>query len=47
MRRKFLCLAALVLTLPAQAAGWRDTVTAFAAQNLKHPAWGASHSRRD
>jgi hypothetical protein len=46
MIRKFLCLA-VIAALPAQAAGWRDTVTAFADANLKHPAWGESHSRRD
>ena len=32
---------------PASAEGWRDKVTAFAAKNLKHPAWGFSHSQRD
>ena len=48
MIRKFLCLAVLAaLCAPVQAASWRDTVTAFAEQTLKHPAWGASHSRRD
>lgn len=26
---------------------WRAKVTEFAAQNLKHPAWGFSHSQRD
>jgi HD superfamily phosphodiesterase len=26
---------------------WRDKVTAFAAKNFKHPAWGYSHSQRD
>lgn len=46
MIRKFLCLVVL-LAAPAHAAGWRETVTAFADTNLKHPAWGASHSRRD
>jgi uncharacterized protein len=29
------------------ASGWRAKVTAFAADNLKHPAWGLSHSQRD
>ena len=48
MIRKFLCLAALVmLAAPATAQGWRDTVTALAAKNFHHPAWGASHDRRD
>lgn len=48
MIRKFLFLAVLTaLAAPVQAASWRDTVTAFADQNFKHPAWGASHSRRD
>jgi len=28
-------------------ATWRDKVTAFAAENFKHPAWGLSHSQRD
>lgn len=34
---------------PVQAADapWRDKVTAFAAENFKHPAWGFSHSQRD
>src|SRR3954471_7678441 len=32
---------------PASAEGWRDKVTAFAVENLKHPAWGFSHSQRD
>jgi hypothetical protein len=27
--------------------GWRAKVTAFAAENLKHPAWGFSHSQRN
>ena len=31
----------------AEQAAWRDKVTAFAAQNFKHPAWGYSHSQRD
>jgi hypothetical protein len=26
---------------------WRAQVTAFAAENFKHPAWGFSHSQRD
>jgi hypothetical protein len=50
MPRKFRCSLAIVaaIALPAQAqTGWRDKVTAFAAQSLHHPAWGASHSRRD
>jgi hypothetical protein len=42
---------ALMLGLPAGAAqaapAWRDKVTAFAAENFKHPAWGFSHSQRD
>ena len=50
MIRKFLCLAVIV-AMPAHAQpktqAWRDTVTAFAEANFKHPAWGASHSRRD
>jgi hypothetical protein len=45
MIRKFLCLT-MLLAAPAHAAGWRDTVTALS-DTLKHPAWGASHSRRD
>ena len=47
---KFLCggvIAALLLAAPACAETWRDTVTAFVDANLRHPAWGASHSRRD
>ncbi len=35
---------------PARAADlapWRSKVTAFAAENFKHPAWGFSHSQRD
>ena len=50
MTAKFLCCLAVAVfaTMPAQAqTGWRDTVTTFADQNLHHPAWGASHSRRD
>jgi hypothetical protein len=35
------------MTVPAAAESWRDKVTAFAAENLKHPAWGLSHSQRD
>ena len=31
----------------ADAPAWRATVTAFAAENFRHPAWGASHSARD
>lgn len=31
----------------AQTAAWRAKVIGFAAQNLKHPAWGFSHSQRD
>lgn len=31
----------------AAASSWRDTVTAFAAEHFKHPAWGLSHSQRD
>lgn len=27
--------------------GWRATVTAFAAEHFKHPAWGYSHSQRN
>ncbi len=27
--------------------GWRATVSAFAAEHFKHPAWGFSHSQRD
>src|SRR5882757_4600392 len=35
-------------TAPAAAAeAWRTKVTAFAAENFKHPAWGLSHSQRD
>ena len=44
------CASLLLLALmgPAAAAEpWRDKVTAFAAGNLKHPAWGFSHSQRD
>ena len=40
-------LAALLLAAPAWAEPWRDKVTAFVDANLHHPAWGASHSRRD
>ena len=49
-------VAAITMTLglvcaAAQAADapkpWRDTVTAFAAEHFKHPAWGLSHSQRD
>ena len=32
---------------PASAETWRDKVTAFAAKNFHHPAWGFSHSQRD
>jgi HD superfamily phosphodiesterase len=41
------CMIAVALAVPAQAETWRDKVTAFASENLHHPAWGASHSRRD
>ena len=45
------CISILALGLiaaaPASAEGWRDKVTAFAVENLKHPAWGFSHSQRD
>src|SRR4029079_3690215 len=37
----------LAATAPALAAGWRDKVTQFAAENFKQPAWGFSHSQRD
>src|SRR5262249_39080185 len=37
----------LAMALPAAAAGWRDKVTQFAAENFKNPAWGFSHSQRD
>ena len=37
----------LAIATPAAAAGWRDKVTAFAAENFKQPAWGFSHSQRD
>ena len=40
-------LAALLLASPAWAQTWRDKVTEFVDANLHHPAWGASHSRRD
>lgn len=42
-----LAFAALLIASPAQAAGWHETVEAFAEANFHHPAWGASHSRRD
>lgn len=39
------------MTAPAAAQttsqAWRAKVTAFAAENFKHPAWGFSHSQRD
>jgi len=50
---KHACAALLVVLLgtamPAAAdpSGWREKVTAFAAANFKHPAWGFSHSQRD
>jgi uncharacterized protein len=48
---RHLAFAALLLAAPAQAQpkpqAWRDSVTAFANANFRHPAWGASHSRRD
>ena len=31
----------------AKGADWRESVRQFAAQHLKHPAWGLSHSVRD
>src|SRR5438132_575053 len=37
----------LIIATPAAAESWRDKVTVFAAENLKHPAWGFSHSQRD
>lgn len=43
-------VAALVLAAPAhaqEAPAWRAKVRDFAAANLKHPAWGFSHSVRD
>jgi hypothetical protein len=43
-------LLALMGSTPAGAAdqaAWRAKVTAFAAENFKHPAWGLSHSARD
>jgi hypothetical protein len=49
---KCACAALLLLlttAMPAGAgpSGWREKVTAFAAANFKHPAWGFSHSQRD
>jgi len=44
------CASLLLLALmgpSAAAEPWRDKVTAFAAGNLKRPAWGFSHSQRD
>jgi uncharacterized protein len=46
MRGVVLALGVITAT-PAAAETWRDKVTQFAAQNLKHPAWGFSHSQRD
>ncbi|HWY66904.1 MAG TPA: HD domain-containing protein [Rhizomicrobium sp.] len=40
-------LVVSVSTAPATAETWRAKVTAFAAENFKHPAWGFSHSQRD
>ena len=49
--RAALLIAGLILAtaMPAaaQTQAWRDKVTAFAAENFKHPAWGFSHSQRD
>ena len=50
-RHMFACVFAMAL-LPCAADAqslqpWRAKVTEFAAQNLKHPAWGFSHSQRD
>jgi hypothetical protein len=46
--KMLLVLGLIVATVaPASAETWRDKVTAFAAENLKHPAWGFSHSQRD
>jgi hypothetical protein len=51
-----LILAAPAFAIPAQAADapsiartgdWRTAVRQFAETNLKHPAWGVSHSLRD
>ncbi len=45
-----MAMAGLAAAEPARAAdpaGWRAKVTAFAAENFKHPAWGFSHSQRD
>ena len=48
-KRTWISLLALglIAATPAAAESWRDKVTAFAAENLKHPAWGFSHSQRD
>ena len=46
--KMLLVLGLIVATAaPVSAETWRDKVTAFAAENLKHPAWGFSHSQRD
>lgn len=47
MRLLYGCMIAVALAVPAQAETWRDKVTAFANENFHHPAWGASHARRD
>jgi uncharacterized protein len=48
IRISVLALGVIIgMAAPAAAEGWRDKVTQFAAQNLKHPAWGFSHSQRD
>lgn len=53
---KHACASLLALGLSFAATGpataqtvepWRAHVTAFAAENFKHPAWGFSHSQRD
>ena len=43
-----LLTAACLAAVPASAGGdWRATVTAFAREHFRHPAWGYSHSQRD
>jgi uncharacterized protein len=50
---RILTIATLLMSVISTAAGaadqaaWRAKVTAFAAENFKHPAWGLSHSSRD
>ncbi len=49
-RRRVLAglLAACMAATPAMAGGdWHATVTAFAREHFRHPAWGYSHCQRD